>query len=274
MKVVLFCGGQGLRIRDYSETIPKPMVPIGQQPILWHLMKYYAHFGHKDFILCLGWKGNVIREYFLNHNECLTTDFKLRTGLKKVELLNHDIDDWTITFVDTGQNANIGQRLKAVEKYLEGEEVFLANYSDVLTDVNLPDLVEFARRQRATATFLCVRTRQSLHKVDLGLDGRVSRIESMDRSDIWINGGFFVMRREIFDYIGDGEELVVEPFSRLIAEGRLSAMKYEGFWGPMDTYKDKMLLDDIYARGEAPWVVWGRQSPAPERSPLHERLSS
>ena len=274
MKVVLFCGGQGLRIRDYSETIPKPMVPIGQQPILWHLMKYYAHFGHKDFILGLGWKGHVIREYFLNHNECLSNDFVLRTNGRKVELLQRDIDDWTITFVDTGQTANIGQRFKAVEKYLEGEEMFLANYTDVLTDVNLPDLVEFARRQRATATFLCVRTRQSLHRVDVGLDGYVSRIESMDRSDIWINGGFFVMRREIFDYIGAGEELVVEPFSRLIAEGRLSAMKYEGFWGPMDTYKDKMFLDDIYARGEAPWEVWRRQSHAPERSPLYARIPS
>ena len=260
MKLVLFCGRQGLRIRDYSEAIPKPMVPIGQHAILWHIMKYYAHFGHKDFILCLGWKGSVIREYFLNHNECLTNDFKLCTGLKKVELLNHEDDDWTITFVDTGQNSNIGQRLKAVEKYLEGEEMFLANYSDVLTDVNLPDLVEFARRQQATATFLCVRTKQSLHKVDLGIEGHVNRIEPMERSDIWVNGGFFVMSKNIFDYIGPGEELVEEPFSRLIAEGRLSAMKYDGFWGPMDTYKDKMLLDDIYARGEAPWVVWGRQS--------------
>jgi glucose-1-phosphate cytidylyltransferase len=258
MKVVLFCGGQGLRIRDYSETIPKPMIPIGQQPILWHIMKYYAHFGHKDFILCLGWKGHVIREYFLNHNECLSNDFVLHTDGRKVELLQRDIDDWTITFVDTGQTANIGQRLKAVEKYLEGEEVFLANYSDGLTDVNLPDLVDFALRQRATATFLCVRSNQSLHRVDLGLDGRVSRIEPMGNSDIWINGGFFVMRREIFDCIGDGEELVVEPFSRLIEEGRLSAMKYEGFWGPMDTYKDKMLLDDIYSQGEAPWEVWRR----------------
>jgi glucose-1-phosphate cytidylyltransferase len=262
MKVVLFCGGQGLRIRDYSEKIPKAMVPIGQQAILWHIMKYYAHFGHKDFILCLGWQGNVIREYFLNHNECLTTDFKLRTGSKKVELLNQDDDDWTITFVDTGQNSNVGQRLKAVEKYLESEEMFLANYSDVLTDVNLPDLVDFARQQQATATFLCVRTKQSLHKVDLGSDGRVSRIELMAHSKIWVNGGFFVMRREIFNYIGAGEELVEEPFSRLIAEGRLSAMKYEGFWGPMDTYKDKMLLDDIYARGEAPWALWGQKNPA------------
>jgi len=258
MKVVLFCGGQGLRIREYSESIPKPLVPVGPQPILWHLMKYYAHFGHKDFILCLGWKGNVIREYFLNRNECLTSDFVLHTGLKKVEILNQDIDDWTITFVETGPKANIGQRLKAVEKYLEGEEVFLANYADGLTDFHLPDLIEFARRQQATATFLCVRPRQSVHKVDVGADGRVSRIESLNGSHIWINGGFFVLRREIFDCLGDGEELVVEPFRRLIAAGQLSALQYEGFWGCMDTHKEKQLLEEIYVRGDAPWEVWRR----------------
>jgi glucose-1-phosphate cytidylyltransferase len=258
MKVVLFCGGQGLRIRDYSETIPKPMVPLGSRPILWHLMKYYAHFGHRDFILCLGWKGNVIREYFLNYNECLTNDFVLRGGNKGVELLNSDIDDWTITFADTGNTANIGQRLKVVEKYLEGEEVFLANYADGLTDLYLADLIEFAQQRQATATFLCVRTRQSLHRVEVNSDGRVSRFEPMDRSDTWINGGYFVLRREIFDCLREGEELVEEPFRRLIAAGRLAAMKHEGFWRCMDTHKDKQLLDDICAGGNAPWEVWRR----------------
>jgi glucose-1-phosphate cytidylyltransferase len=258
MKVVLFCGGQGLRIRDYSETIPKPMVPLGPRPILWHLMKYYAYFGHRDFILCLGWKGSVIREYFLRYDECLTNDFVLRAGGKGVELLHRDIDDWTITFAETGNAANIGQRLKAVEKYLEGDEVFLANYADGLTDLHLPDLIEFARRQQATATFLCVKTRQSLHTVDVGPDGCVSRIEPMDCSNTWINGGYFVLRREIFDCLREGEELVGEPFRRLIAAGRLAAMKYEGFWCCMDTHKEKQLLDDIYARGDTPWEVWRR----------------
>jgi glucose-1-phosphate cytidylyltransferase len=259
MKVVLFCGGLGLRIRDYSEAIPKPMIPIGSQPILWHLMKYYAHFGHKDFILCLGWKGNVIRKFFLNFNECLSIDFVMHTKGRKVENLTRDNDDWTITFVDTGQMANIAQRLMTVKKYLEGEEVFLANYTDGLTDANLPELVEFALRQQAIATFLCVRTRQSMHKVDVSTDGRVNRFESMERSETWVNGGYFVFRQEIFDYIGKGEELVVEPFRRLIAEGKLSAMKYEGFWCPMDTYKEKTFLDDIYTSGKAPWELWRRK---------------
>jgi glucose-1-phosphate cytidylyltransferase len=259
MKVVLFCGGQGLRIRDYSETIPKPMVPLGSRPILWHLMKYYAHFGHKDFILCLGWKGNVIREYFLNYNECLTNDFVLHGGNKKIELLHSDIADWTITFAETGNAANVGQRLKAVQKYLKEDEVFLANYADGLTDLHLPELIEFARRQQATATFLAIRTRQSLHTVEVDPNGRVSRIEPMDRSDTWINGGFFVLGRDIFDYIREGEELVEEPFHRLIEAGRIASMKYEGFWRCMDTHKDRQLLDDIYAQGDAPWEVWRRE---------------
>src|ERR1700728_3624546 len=141
MKVVLFCGGLGLRIRD-TDDVPKPMVQIGYRPILWHVMKYYAHFGHKDFILCLGHRADVIKNYFLNYNECVSNDFVLSQGGKKVDLLNSDIDDWNITFVDTGTGSNIGERLKAVEKYLEGEEEFLANYSDGVTDLPLPAQIE------------------------------------------------------------------------------------------------------------------------------------
>ena len=135
MKVVLFCGGQGTRLRDYSENVPKPMVPIGYRPILWHVMKYYAHFGHKDFILCLGYRADVIKDYFLNFNECVSNDFVLSAGGAKLELLNRDIQDWTITFAETGPTSNIGQRLKAVEKYVKDEPMFLANYSDGLTDM-------------------------------------------------------------------------------------------------------------------------------------------
>ena len=142
MKVVLFCGGLGMRLREYSETIPKPMVNIGYRPILWHVMKYYAHYGHKDFILCLGYRADAIKNYFLNYNECASNDFVLSGGGKKLQLFNSDIHDWRITFADTGINSNIGQRLKAVEKYLEGEEEFLANYSDGLTDMPLPQQLE------------------------------------------------------------------------------------------------------------------------------------
>src|SRR2546423_7053842 len=146
MKVVLFCGGLGLRIRD-AEDIPKPMVQIGYRQILWHVMKYYAHFGHKDFILCLGYRADAVKNYFLNYNECVSNDFVLSGGGKKLELFNSDIQDWKITFADTGINANIGQRLKAVEQHLDGEEEFLANYSDGLTNLPLPQQLAHFRQQ-------------------------------------------------------------------------------------------------------------------------------
>jgi len=259
MKVVLFCGGLGLRLRDFSETIPKPMVTIGYRPILWHIMKYYAHFGHKDFILCLGWRGDVIKEYFLNYDECMSNDFVLSAGGANVKLLNCDIQDWNITFVDTGVPSNIGQRLRAVEHHLEGEEAFLANYADDLTDLHLPDLIGFFHRQQTIATFLSVRPTHSFHSVSVGDDGQVRSIKGIAEADVWINGGYFVFRRESLDYLHDGEELVEEPFQRLVAEGQLSAMKYDGFWGCMDTYKEKQRLDDMYARGESPWELWRRQ---------------
>jgi len=256
MKVVLFCGGLGTRLREYSETIPKPMVEIGYRPILWHVMKYYAYYGHKDFILCLGYKSDVIKNYFLNYNECLSNNFVLSNGCKEVTLLNTDIDDWRITFVDTGLHSNIGQRLRAVEEYLEGEEVFLANYSDGLSDAPLPDLIDYFVTSEKTASFLSVRPTQSFHVVSLDEDGEVEAIRHIKNSGIWINGGFFVFRKDIFRYINDGEELVNEPFQRLIERGKLTTYKHTGFWVSMDTFKDKQLLDDMCSRGETPWEVW------------------
>src|SRR5438093_10386233 len=157
MKVVLFCGGLGMRLREYSEQIPKPMVPIGYRPIILHVMKYYAHYGHKDFILCLGHKSDTFKSYFLNYNECLSNDFILSQGGKEMRLLNSDIHDWRITFVDTGTSSNIGQRLKAVEKYPQGEEVFLANYTDGLSDVPLPNYIDYFLERGKAASFLDVR---------------------------------------------------------------------------------------------------------------------
>ncbi len=175
MKVVLFCGGKGLRLREFGEETPKPMVPIGPRPIIWHLMKYYAHFGHKDFILCLGWQGHVIKDYFLNYNECVSNDFVLKQG-DRVQLLRSDISDWTITFADTGLHSNLGQRLTAVRPYLEGEECFLANYSDGVTDFHLPALIDRFHQSDSIATFLGVRPRQSFHLMDTDDDGWVSRM--------------------------------------------------------------------------------------------------
>jgi len=257
MKVVLFCGGLGLRIRD-AEDIPKPMVQIGYRPILWHVMKYYAHFGHKDFILCLGYRADVVKNYFVNYNECVSNDFVLSSGGSKVELFNSDIHDWRITFADTGIQSNIGQRLKAVEKYLEGEEEFFANYSDGLTDLPLPQQLEHFHQQGKIASFVCVRPNLSYHLVSLEdpKGGLVSGIHAIDNGSVRINGGFFIFKKKIFDYIGDKEELVGEPFQRLVAEKQLVGYHYDGFWASMDTFKDKQHLESLYGGGVAPWEVW------------------
>jgi glucose-1-phosphate cytidylyltransferase len=256
MKVVLFCGGFGMRLREFSESIPKPMVNIGYRPILWHVMKYYAHYGHKDFILCLGWKADVIKQYFLRYDECISNDFVLTGGGADVQLLNRDIHDWNITFVDTGTAANIGQRLKAVQPFLEGEEMFLANYTDGLSDRHLPDMISAFKQSGAVASFLAVKPTQSFHAAKVDDDGTVRQVARIEDSDVLMNGGFMVFRNEFWDYLQDGEEIVDEPFQRLIAERRLFSLKYDGFWSCMDTFKEKQCLDDMYAAGFTPWEVW------------------
>jgi glucose-1-phosphate cytidylyltransferase len=232
------------------------MVTIGSRPILWHLMKYYAHYGHKDFVLCLGYKGNVIKDYFLNYDESVSNDFVWSEGGRKIEYRNRDIDGWTITFVDTGANANIGERLKAVEPYVAGEEMFLANYSDGLTDLALPGYIEEFRKSSAVGRLLLVRPTASFDLVSVDPGGGVRDIVGLSNTDLWINGGFFVFRRQIFDYMRPGEELVREPLRRLIASGGLSAHKHGGFWGCMDTFKDKQHLEELNSGGAAPWHVW------------------
>jgi glucose-1-phosphate cytidylyltransferase len=258
MKVVLFCGGLGMRLREFSETIPKPMVNIGYRPIMWHIMKYYAQQGHKDFILCLGHRADYVKDYFLNYNECVSNDFVLSKGGKILHLYSSDIDDWSVTFVDTGVNSNIGQRLKAVQKYLDGEEIFLANYSDGLTDLPINDQIAWFKRDQKIASFVCVKPNLTSHFVTLDEDGSVQAIKDINQSDIRINGGYFVFRKEIFEFMKDGEELLHEPFQRLVVQRKLLAYKYDGFWAAMDTFKDKQMLDDIYASGRAPWQIWNR----------------
>lgn len=256
MKVVLFCGGLGTRLREYSETVPKPMVNIGQRPIIWHLMRYYSHFGHTEFVLCLGYRGDLIKQYFLNYDECLSNDFELSDGGKSIKLHRSDIQDWKITFAETGPNASIGQRLKAIERYIGDDPEFLANYSDGLCDLSLTDYLAYFHQQNTVGSFVCVHPRQSFHVVSLAGDGLVRDIRHTSDTGLWINGGFFAFKREIFDYIKEGEDLVEEPFQRLIGLGQLTAYRYEGFWACMDTFKDKQAFDDMNARGETPWQVW------------------
>ena len=255
MKVVLFCGGLGTRLGELAENVPKPLVKIGYRPILWHVMKYYAHFGHKDFILCLGYKADMIKDYFLNYKEYLSNDFTMTNGGKDIDLHQSDITDWKITFVDTGLKANIGQRLKAVGKYLEGEEIFLANYADGLTGFPLPDMIDSFVRSRKIACFLCAKPSQSFHVVTVEGDNAVNSIQSVRKSDILVNAGYFVFRKEIFDYIRPGEDLVVEPFQRLIADKKIIGYRSDLFWC-MDTFKEHQELTDMYNLCNAPWEVW------------------
>jgi glucose-1-phosphate cytidylyltransferase len=225
-----------MRLREHSGVTPKPLVTIGTRPILWHLMRYYAHFGHREFILCLGYRGEMIERYFVDH----------------------DAGDWKITFVPTGLETNVGQRLKAVAGYLHHDQMFLANYADALTDLALPGYLREFQQHRTVAGFVSVRPRQTFHVISSDPGGRVDGICSMADLDLWMNGGFFAFRREIFDYLGEGEDLVEEPFHRLIAQGQLMTHRHPGFWACMDTFKDKQLFDEMAARADAPWEVWRR----------------
>ena len=257
-----------MRLREYSENVPKPMVPIGYRPIIWHLMKYYAHYGAKDFILCLGHGGDVIKHYFLNYEECVSNDFVLSEGGRKRELLTSDIEDWRITFVETGPNSNIGERLLAVREHLRGEEMFLANYADGLTDLPLPDQLAHFRRHGKVASFLSVKPNMSYHFVTAEGDGSVTGFHDLQKSGLRVNGGFFVFGQGIFDHMREGEELVEKPFQRLIDAGQLVAFNYDGFWMPMDTAKDKQRFDELHLRRNPPWEVWKR--PAVLGSALRE----
>lgn len=265
MKVVLFCGGLGTRLREHSDTIPKPLVTIGYRPVLWHLMRYYAHFGHRDFILCLGYRGDLVREYFLNYQETMSNDFTLNARDRSVQLHSTDLDNWRITFVDTGLHSNIGQRLLRVKSYLREDEMFLANYADGLSDLPLDQVIKRALAQRSVATFAAVKSGQSFHAVHSDSDGYVTRMGAMPEQQLWINGGYFVLRREIFDYIEEGDELVEQPFARLIEQRKLSAFQWHGFWQCMDTFKDKIGFDRMEARGQCPWMVWKKH---PADAPL------
>jgi glucose-1-phosphate cytidylyltransferase len=256
LKVVLFCGGLGLRMGTGSKRVPKPMIQVGDRPILWHIMKYYASFGFNSFVFCLGHRAEVIKEYFLAYNEALSNDFVLRDGGRNIELLGSDITDWSITFVNTGLKSVIGQRLKSVERHIGNDEFFLATYGDGLTDAPLTEMIDRLVESDKVGIFLAARPTAVFHFVKFDERGTVQSMSDLTGADLWINAGYFVFRREIFDYIRENEDLVEEPFQRLIAEEKLIAYPYEGFWAPMDTLKDKQLLDSLVENGRAPWALW------------------
>jgi glucose-1-phosphate cytidylyltransferase len=247
-------------VNGVGSSLPKPMVPLGSRPILWHLMKYYAHFGHKDFILCLGYKGASIKEFFASYQEWVSNDFVLSGGAR-IDLLKRDMDDWRVTLVDTGSEANIGERLLAVRPYLEDEDVFLANYSDGLTNCSIAAITDQLKRTNTVGACMLARPSISMHMVNYTPDGLVQSVLDPDQADMWVNAGFFAFRHEIFDYIRPGEELVLEPFRRLIAARKLVAYPHAGFWRSCDTFKDLQCLQQLLANGQAPWELWRYKDP-------------
>jgi glucose-1-phosphate cytidylyltransferase len=257
MKVVIFCGGLGVRMGEETQRIPKPMITVGKRPILWHIMKWYAQWGHEEFVLCLGYKAETVKQYFLAYNEALSNDFVLSNGGKDVELLGTDISNWKITFADTGMHATIAERLLAVRRYLGDDEYFLATYGDGLTDAPLPDMIERLKSCGKTALFINVRPMFTAHVIDTDETGTIRSIDDIREANVWINGGYFVFRRDIFEYINPGEELVEEPFKRLVEREEIVAYRYDGFWEPMDTIKDKQRLDSLADSGKPPWLNVG-----------------
>jgi len=261
MKVVLFCGGLGMRMRDGIHSGPKPMAMIGDRPLLWHVMRYYAHFGHTDFVLCLGYGASYVKDFFLNYDETRSNDFVLAGGDREVKLFRTDISDWRITFVDTGLNSAIGERLRRVRRFVDEEPMFLANYADVFTDAPLPDMVTRFEASSAVASLLAVPPQSSHHVVDVGEDGLITQVTPVRDLRQWENGGYFLLRPEIFDVLHEGEDLVEDALPRLIAQRRVLAYPYKGYWSPADTVKERAQLEEMYQQGNCPWMVWD-----PERS--------
>jgi glucose-1-phosphate cytidylyltransferase len=274
VKVVLFCGGYGMRMRDGQSDVPKPMITVGPRPLIWHVMRYYAHFGHKDFVLCLGYGAHHIKDYFLHYDETASNDFVLRGG--EVELMGSDIQDWTITFVHTGLESPIGERLRRVREHVQGEEMFLANYADVLTDLPLNDMIDrFAADPGKVGALLAVPPQSAFHCVDVADDDSISSITTLQQMPLWENGGYFVLRPEIFDYIPEGGDLLTDGCMTLAKEGRMLAYRHRGFWQPADTIKERAVLEASYQGGSRPWMLWDFP-PAPnnDRTPRHADIAA
>lgn len=265
MKVVLFCGGLGMRMRADNQSLPKPMTTIGSRPVLWHVMRYYAHFGHKEFILCLGHGAQAVKDYFLNYRETTSNDFVLRNGGDDIEMLSSDISEWSISFIDTGIDTAIGERLRRVRSHLDGDDIFLANYGDVLTDAPMNDLIDEFRVTDAVGQLLAVKPQDSFHVVNITADSHVTSLTPVADLAMWINGGYFVLRQGIFDYLNEGEDLVMDACMRAALVNRMRAVQYNGFWAPMDTLKERTALETQYRQGNSPWALWRTHPVSPSR---------
>jgi len=257
MKVVILCGGLGTRLREETEFRPKPLVEIGRRPILWHIMKLYAHYGHQDFVLCLGYRGNMIKEYFLNY-KAMNDDFTIRLGDQRITTYHdeHGEQDFRVTLAETGYATMTGGRIRRIERYID-DDTFLVTYGDGVADVDLRALVEFHRSHGKLATLTAVRPQSRFGMVELAGDGRVQHFQEKPVLDQWVHVGFFVFHRRLFDYLpGDDCILEREPLERLAQEGQLMAYRHPGSFFAMDTYRDHLALNELWQSGKAPWKVW------------------
>ena len=251
MKVILFCGGLGMRLRDYSEEVPKPMVPVGNRPVLWHVMKNYAMAGHTDFILCLGHGGESIKRFFLDYEEGESNDFILDHGEKV--MLSSDIDKWTITFVDTGILTDLGDRLLKVRGLVEGEDRFFVNYADGLSDLDHNAYLDRFVASGKQGAVTVVPPPQSYHLVDWS-GSQANALVPLADSGMWINAGFFIFTASVFDHLEEDSDFAV-ALDTMMRAGVMFANPYEGFWMPMDTFKEKQHLDAMFAAGDTPWLT-------------------
>lgn len=258
MKIVILCGGQGTRLHEETVFRPKPMVEIGQRPILWHIMKTYAHYGFDDFALALGYKGEMIKDYFVCY-EIMTSDVTVELGKpeKTVAIVRHEEQGWRITMADTGQNALKGARLKKIEKYVDGN-TFMATYGDGVANVNIAELLAFHESHGKLATVTGISSTSRFGELRTEGDKVTSFMEKPDNHDTYISGGFFVFGRRVFDYLNDSDDCDLEsgPLEQIARDGELMIYKHRGFWACMDTLRDTVYLNDLWARNEAPWKVW------------------
>lgn len=256
MKTVLLAGGLGTRLREETEYRPKPMVEVGGRPILWHIMKLFAHFGHDEFVVCTGYKGDVIKDYFLNY-EARNNDVTVHLGDRSSLTYHgaHEETDWTVTVAFTGEYTMTGGRVHRASKYFAGER-FLCTYGDGLADVDMAKLLEFHESHGKLATVTTVRPPSRFGVMDIGADGLVDRFREKPQADGWVNAGYFVFEPEVLDYLDADCILEQQPLQRLAADGQLMAYRHEGFFQPMDTLRESTMLNDMWAKGEAPWRVW------------------
>lgn len=255
IKAVILCGGMGTRLREETEYKPKPLVEVGGMPILWHVMKHYAQAGITDFVLALGYKGSMIKEYFMNF-EWMSNDFtlNLRSKEERVVCCEHDLEDWTITFADTGQSTMTGGRLFKAQKYLDGD-IFLATYGDGISNVNIKELIAFHKKHNKIATLTGIHPASPFGIIEAE-DGVVKSFKEKPRLEGMINGGFFVFDKRLFNYLDDNAVLEEEPLRKLAHEGQLAVYKHEDFWACMDTFKDVERLNAMWNEGNHPWKTW------------------